>query len=370
MGTAQGRTNVIGMGTADMDYHCAPEIKAAFKPIYEQNTYNYKFKSDDYYESLVSFFAKKYDLKIEKSWLSNVPGTIGAVHIALNRFSKPGDYILMQSPYFTPLKNAIETSGRNFITNPLKLVDSHFEIDFKDFEEKIKQFKPRIFLMVNPQNPTGRVFTQQELERMVDICYENNVLIISDEVHFMITRNGHRHIPILAVSDKAREIAIQIFSFSKGFNIMDLPHAMVLIANKKLNSEWQKYIIPFSFDYTTNIYAVTAVTTIAEGKADGWKKELDAYLDRNLNYFISEVKKRNLPIKPIKPEAGFILWIDCRKSGLNLDKIDQEFLNKANISLNNGLEHGKDGKGFVRMNFAVTFATMQKVIDNLTKMFA
>lgn len=164
------------------------------------------------------------------------------------------------------------------------LSGQRYEIDFEDFEQKIKQYHPTVFLLINPHNPTGRVFTQEELDRMVTICTANGVRIISDEVHFLVTFDGHRHIPILAVSEKARKISVQIFSFSKGFNIMSLPHGMVLIADEQMQKAWQEYLMPYNFHYASNSYSIAAVTAIAGGAGDQWLKDVTEYLKGNLDF--------------------------------------------------------------------------------------
>lgn len=365
----EGRSDVIGMGTADLDYACPPCIKEVFRPIWEDNTYNYKVKPDTYFEAIKQWFRIRYDLPIQEEWMSNIPGTIAAVCIAIKKFSCREDYIMMQTPYFNPLRQTIEGTGRKFLENPLTLRDQHYEIDFEDFEKKIVDYHPAIFLLINPHNPTGRVFTQGELERMVDICAAHGVRIISDEVHFLVTYNSHRHIPILAVSDKAKEIAIQIFSFSKGFNMMSLPHGVVLIANEVMQREWRDYLMPYNFHYASNSYAIAAATAVAGSKGDAWLCELTRYLKGNLDFFVEEVEKYHLPLMPLPPEAGYLLWIDCRETNIPPEKLSQRFLSEAGIQLNNGLEHGKEGKGFVRMNFAVTRSCLEKAFDRMMRMF-
>lgn len=365
----KGRDDIIGMGTADMDFTCAPCIRKVLQPICEENTYNYRFKPESYFQSVIRWFRENYQLDVKKDWMSNVPGTIGAVRLVMEKFSEKGDYVLMHTPYFTPLRSAIEASGRKFLGNAMKLQGGRYEIDFDDFEKKIKEYKPSIFLLVNPQNPTGRVFTREELEKMVDICAAHQVKIISDEVHFLITYEDYKHIPILAVSEKAREIAIQVFSFSKGFIIMSLPHGIVFIANEKMQKEWMDYLIPYSFAYASNSYAIAAVTAVTGGEADDWLEQVTAYLTANRDYFIEEVRRRKLPITPLKPEASFLFWIDCRESGIDPEKVDEVFMEQAGIQLNNGLEHGEEGRGFVRMNFAVTRATLDAALDRIEKIF-
>lgn len=363
------RDDIIGMGTADMDFECAPCIKEALRAVAEENIYHYKFKPEGYYQSVIRWFRDKYGLEIKKKWMSNVPGTIGAIRLVLERFSREGDYVLMQTPYFAPLKNTIIGAGRHFLENPMIETKGRFEIDFTDFEEKIRIYQPSVFLLVNPQNPTGRVYTMEELDRMVEICAKYHVKIISDEVHFLVTYEDHKHIPILAVSETARKIAIQIFSYSKGFNIMSLPHGIVLISDEEMQKQWTEFLTPYSFGYASNSFAIAAVTAAAGGAADEWLEQVKEYLQGNRELFISEVERRKLPIRPFKPEAGFLFWIDCRKSGIVPEMLGEMFMEKAGIRLNNGLDHGEAGRGFVRLNFAVTKAQLLEALDRMEKMF-
>ncbi len=365
----EGKNDIIGMDTADMDYECAPIIKEKMSKVLEENTYNYKNLQDEYFESITNFFQRNYDLNVKKEWLTSIPGTLAAIRILLGCFSNKGDNIIMQTPYFGPLEMIIERSSCNFIKNPMVLKNNHYEIDFEDFEAKVKKYQPRIFILVNPTNPIGRVLTKEELERLVTICYENNVLIISDEVHFLITYDDYKHIPILALNEKARKIAIQVFSMSKGFNIMSLPHAMMLIADKDLMKKWYEYYYGYEFFYATNSFSIAAVSAATSPQAQEWLVEVTSYLQENINIFTNYLLEKNLPLKVIQPEASYLVWLDCTKSGLNLTKLSDIFLNEAGISLNNGLDHGEDGKGFVRINLAVTRDVLMDALNRIEKLF-
>lgn len=365
----EGREDILGMGTADMDYFCAPCVKDATQAVCEENTFNYRKKPDAYYEAISGWFCRKYDMTVEKEWVRELPSTVGTVRLTIGAFCKPSDYILMQTPCFTPLKAAIEGAGCRFLENPMILRDGRYELDFGDFEEKIKTYRPSMFLLVSPQNPTGRVFAKEELDRMVDICEKYNVLILSDEVHFLITYDGHAHTPILALSEKARKISIQVFSFSKGYNIMGLPHAMTLIPNPELRRRWDSYLVPFDFHYVVNAFSIAVVTAIASGEGDTWLEEVTAYLKSNRDYFVEAVKERGLPIKPLIPEASYLFWIDCSETGITPEKLGDAFMEQAGISLNNGLEHGEVGRGFIRLNFAVTREHLELAVERIAKMF-
>ena len=365
----EGRNDIIGMGTADMDFACPPCIRQTAQQICNENTFNYRAKPDHYYNSLTGWYRRRYGLEISRDWLTNIPATLGAIRFLIGHFAKAGDRVIMQTPHFSPLQRAIEASGCELILNPLHLTDGRYELDLEDFEQKIKEHRPAMYILVNPHNPTGRAFTQEELDRMISICYENHVLVLSDEVHCLITYGEENHIPLLALSDKARNIGIQVMAMSKGFNTMGLPHAIIMIADPKMQKSWTDYILPFDFYYASNAYALSAFTAITDGLADDWLADVTGYLEGNLDLFCREVLRRNLPIRPLRPEAGYLLWIDCRDSGLDQDHLADAFLAKAGISLADGLEFGEAGRGFVRMNFAVTRETLLAVIDRLERMF-
>lgn len=362
--------DMIGMGTADLDFTCAPCIRDALVPIAEENCYNYRQHTEEYYNAVTGWYERNYNLKIEKDWLSNVPSTIGAVRIALGILGKPGDAVIAQTPVFGPLKWAVEGADQQLICNPMKAVNGHYEIDFDDFEAKIRQYHPSAYLLVNPHNPTGRVYTREELERLVDICYANGVRIISDEVHCLVLYEGHRHTPILAVSQKAQEISIQIVSLSKGFNIMSLPHAIITVAEPEMRKAWMRQIQAHSFGYAVNSFAIAAVTSIMKGEADEWMQALTAYLKKNLQETLDFIQEHRLPLVPYVPEGSFLLWLDCRNAGIGTKHLDRFFLEKAHIHLDDGEDNfGPEGEGFIRINFAVTNQTLKEALERIRTAF-
>lgn len=363
-------SDVIGMGTADLDFSCAPCIRQALIPIAEENCYNYRQHTSEYYNAVCEWYQRNYGLEVKREWLSNVPSTIGAVRMALDIFAEKGDSIIVQTPVFSPLKWAVEGADQRLISNPMKAVNGHYEIDFEDFEKKIKQYHPSVFLLVNPHNPTGRVYTREELERLVDICFENHIRIISDEVHCLVLYEGRRHIPILAVNQKAQEISIQIVSLSKGFNIMSLPHAIITIAEPDIRKAWLRQIQAYSFGYAVNSFSIAAVTSIMKGEADEWMKELTEYLKKNLQDILDFIQENQLPLIPYIPEGSFLLWLDCRNAGIGTKQLDRFFLDKAGIHLDDGEENfGPEGEGFIRINFAVTNQVLKEALNRILDAF-
>ncbi|MBR2592844.1 MAG: aminotransferase class I/II-fold pyridoxal phosphate-dependent enzyme [Oscillospiraceae bacterium] len=362
--------DVIGMGTADLDFYCAPGIRNALMKVAEENCYNYRQHPDEYYSAVCNWYHGNYGLDVQKEWLSNVPSTIGAIRMALGILAEPGDKVIVQTPVFGPVTTAIEGAGLVQIDNPMTVATDRYEIDFDDFEAKVRRFRPKVFLMVNPHNPTGRAFSGIELERLIDICYENGVKVISDEVHCLIIYEGHRHTPVLAVSDRAREIAIQVLSLSKGYNIMSLPHAIVTVADPGLREAWDRQIASFSFGYAVNSFAIAAVTAILKGEANERMGELKRYLKRNIDETIRFISDQRLPLKPYTPEAGFLLWIDCRNAGIGEENLDTFFMERCHIHLDDGeKEFGPCGRGFIRINLAVTNKVLKQALERIRSIF-
>lgn len=360
-----GRADVIGMGTADLDYFCPPAVQEAFRRIVEENTYNYRAKPDSYYQTVLGWYRRMYGLDLAPEMLSAVPGTILAVYLALRVVTCPGASVIAQSPYFGPVKSAAEAAGCTFIPNPMRFDGERFVLDLADFEEKVRTHRPMAFVLVNPHNPTGRVFTRQELESLVEICLRYDVKIVSDEVHSLVVYDGLHHIPALAVSEAARAISIQIVSASKGFNLMGLPQAIVAVAEPTLLARWKRALDNRDMDYGANPFATAALTACLDGSSDAWLRELTAYLDGNRRRIAAFFAERGIPITGPLPEASFVYWGNCSALGIPDAQIPSFFLEKAGVAVNGGTHYGPDGSGYVRMNFAVTRAHLDEALERI-----
>ncbi|MBQ3078181.1 MAG: aminotransferase class I/II-fold pyridoxal phosphate-dependent enzyme [Clostridia bacterium] len=363
---SDGRADVIGMNTADLDYPCPPSVKEATRAIWEENTFNYRYKPDSYFEAILGWYRRQYGLELERGWLYNVPSTLGAVQLALERLAAPGDAVLVHTPCFGPIQSQLRLGGYRMVESPLRLVDGRYEMDLADFEKTLKSERPKVFLMVNPHNPTGRVFTKEELTALVDLCDRYGAKIVSDEVHSLIL-HGCRHTPILAVSERAQAISVQVVSMSKGFNLMGLPHAIVAVADPVLREKMAAAVGAHSFGYASNAYCIAAVTAVLDGRADDWLRDVTAYIGENIKAALAFFKERLPQLVPIAPEGSFLLWLDCRALGLPPAELDRFFLDKAGIDLSNGASFGPEGEGFVRLNLAVTRATLEEALSRIER---
>ena len=303
-----GRKDVIGMGTADLDYCCPECIKKACLAVAQENVYNCRKLPDTYFQAVTGWYQRKYSLNLEPDWLSNIPSSIGAIRIALSALTCPGDTVIMQSPFFGPLAQAV-------------------------------------------------------LEKLVALCEKYNVKIISDEVHGLIIYPGKKHIPILCVSAAARARSVQVTSMSKGFNLMALPHAIIAIADPSLREAWHKTSDPFDFYYASNPFSVAAVTKVMDGSADQWLAGVTDYLQKNRDMAVSFLQREVPGMTVTVPEGSFLLWIDC--SGLNLAHPAEFLLEKARVSVNDGAAFGNAYGQFIRVNFALTRQKLQEALERI-----
>ncbi len=253
------------------------------------------------------------------------------------------------------------------VTSSLKLIGDKYEFDFEDFEKQIVEHKVKMYILINPQNPSGRVFTKQELLTMGEICLKHNVLIVSDEIHANTVYSGHKHIPICKVSPQIEDNSIMLCSPSKAFNIQGLTYAVVVIKNKKLNDEFEIARAGYDFNFATNLFSIVA-TQAAYSECEKWLSDCIDYLEDNLNYMEKFIKDNIPEIKLIRPEGAYMAWLDFRSFGKTSQELYDLLFNKYKLALTFGETFGTDGEGFERINFACHRSTLQQALDRLLKM--
>jgi cystathionine beta-lyase len=249
------------------------------------------------------------------------------------------------------------------LENELKIVDGKYEIDFEDFEKKAKEAK--VFLFCSPHNPTGRVFTKYELEKLAKICKENGVIIVSDEVHADLVYEGVSHIPIASLKD-AKDITVTLNAPSKTFNIAGIVNAYAIVENDSLRRKFSEVFERFSLTQHTPISLVSTVA--AYEKSDAWLVELLKYLKANHEYILERLEA--MPkIKAMPLEATFLLWLDCRELGFSDEELKEFFVKEVKLGLNTGVSFGKGGAGFMRLNFAVSRSVLEEALDRLKRVY-
>ncbi|MDD2207677.1 MAG: PatB family C-S lyase [Aminobacterium sp.] len=362
-----GRDDLLAMWVADMDFTAPPEVIEVLKERVDHGIFGYTGKTESYFESIVQWVDKRHDWKIKPEWICHSPGVVPALSMAVLALTQPGDGIILQTPVYPPFYSSASGQGRHIVENPLVLRDGHFEIDFDDLEKKIDPSVKMLFLC-NPHNPTGRVWTEEELRKIGEICVRHNLIIVSDEIHSDIIYKGFRHIPIASLSDEIAARTITCIAPSKTFNIAGLSTSAIIIPDEDLRAQYTS-ILKFLHIDSGNIFGTFALEA-AYRKGEPWLEELIEYLEGNVN-FIEEFLKENISsIKLIRPEGTYVPFIDCRELGLSGDELLDLFVNKARVAMNNGAWFGKGGEGFMRINIAAPRTVIKEGLERIARAVA
>jgi cystathionine beta-lyase len=355
---------IIGCGTADMDFKSPKEVTNALIKKAKSGIYGYEFKSEQYFQSIINWNKKLYNWNIKKEWISNSPGIWAGIRIAIDTFSTTGDLILSHTPTFHPIDSIIEQSGRKSLKADMKVKGGRYEIDFFDLENKLK-LGTKIFVLVNPHNPTGRVFSKQELKRIGLLCKKYKVLVLSDEVYGPLAFDKFEHTPFSSIDDFS-DFSITFNAVSKPFNLQGLTHAILIAPNKELLARYNASLVGYDFDFATNIFSLAAMEAAYTHGFD-WLQNLKMQLKENIEYCRKFVKE-NLPeIKVFEPEGLFMIWLDCSQLNLDFEQLEKLFFTKAKLSPTFGKVFGNEYSNFVRLNLGCTLDRWKEILNRLEK---
>jgi len=359
-----GKSDLLPLWVADMDFAIAPEIQEALEQRLKHPIFGYNYLLPSFYEAAVNWVKNHYNWQIKKEWLLYTPGIVTGINIAVETLTAPGDCILIQTPVYDPFYEAATLHGRRLLTNPLLLKDNRYEIDFTNLEMKLSQAK--LFILCNPHNPGGRVWTQDELLAVGRLCAKYNVKVISDEIHADLIYDGYTHTAFASLENFA-DFCVTCYSPSKSFNLAGLCTSILVIPTREMFQKVEKYIQEMHL-YLGNCFGNTALIA-AYTKGEDWLHALLSYLQANRD-FLKEYLTRNLPaIEMMEPEATFLAWLNCRKLNLNDDELQAILINEAGLALNLGRMYGEEGSGFVRLNFGCPRSLLEKACARLNKAF-
>ncbi len=362
-----GNPDVIPLWVADMDFKTPDFIVEAVKKRAEHEIYGYSTKPDSFFASIVQWMKKRHNWDIQSNWIAFSPGVVPALSLCVLAFTNPGDKIIVQSPVYHPFFSCIKNNGRQIVNNSLKEENGRYSFDLEGLE-KIIDSRTKMIFISNPHNPVGRVWTNEELEKLAEICLKHEILILSDEIHSDLIFQPHKHIPIASISEEIANLSITTIAPSKTFNIAGLSTSALIIPNKKILSIYNNMLDTIHIGMG-NIFGVAALES-AYRNGEEWLEQLMNYLNENLNY-LSDYFEKNLPkIKVIKPEGTYLVWLDFRELNLSQKELNQKLIQDAKVGLNDGTMFGEGGKGFQRMNIACQKATLEKAFINLKKHFS
>lgn len=344
-----GTNNLLPMWVADMDFLTAPCVMEALKDRLEQGIFGYTTRPSSYNESIVNWLDNRFSWKINQEWLMFSPAVITSISLLIQNLTQKNDKIMIQEPVYSPFHSIVESNERNLVISPLvKLDDGSYVMDYEDIEAKIKDVK--VFILCNPHNPVGRVWTREELTRLGEICLKHNVLVISDEIHSDIILKNHKHTPFASISKEFRENTITCMAPTKTFNLAGLQSSFLVISNPYYYEVMDK---AFSIlDIKRNNAFSLVATEAAYNYGEDWLYELIKYIEDNVDFAIDYIKNHIPQLKVKKPEGTYLLWVDF--SNLNVDKKDLKnaLINKGRIALSDGSSFGIGGDGYYRINLA------------------
>ena len=355
--------DVLPLWVADMDFKTSSIVLDKIKERVEHGIFGYTETGDNYFDALYSWLDKNHNFKIEKRWVVKTPGVVFAIASAIKAFTNEGDAVLIEQPVYYPFSGVIRDNKRRVVSNDLVLTDNKYHIDFDDFEKKIVENKIKLFVLCNPHNPVGRVWTKDELIKLIDICIKHDVIIFSDEIHADFTYEGYTHIPLINADERIKDYCIIATAPTKTFNLAGLQISNIIIPGEEIRRKFIKDVDAVGYSEANTIGIVACEAAYRYGQE--WYEELKKYLKGNLD-FVRDYLERELPqIKLIEPEGTYLIWLDFRGLSLCERELEELIVKKAGLWLDNGAIFGRTGAGFQRINIATNRSVLKEALDRI-----
>lgn len=356
--------DLLPVWVADMDFRMPQPAIDAVKQRADQGIFGYGLLPDGYFEAVRNWFADRYGWQVERPWLVTTPGVVFALSLAVRTFTQFGDAVLIQPPVYYPFKSIIQEAGdRRLVQAPLVYEDDGYRIDFKAFEQVVEREKPKMFLLCNPHNPVGRVWTAEELCRLGQICLDHGVLVASDEIHADFARPGFAHTVFASLDPRFADNCIVCTAPSKTFNLAGLQVSNIFIPNADLRHRYKEAYRALGLS-SANTLGLTAAQACYEHGAD-WLAQLKDYLEGNHAELGAYLARHAPQLRVVEPQSTYLVWVDCRALGLTDEQLRQAVERKAKLWVDFGSMFGKEGEGFVRLNIACPRSTVREMARRL-----
>ena len=360
-----GNSELLPMWVADMDFATPDFIVDAIKERLEHPIFGYTIEPERYRDAIITWIASHHGWAVKREWICYIPGIVKGIAMAINALLKAGDKIIIQPPVYHPFRNVAAHNGFEIVENPL-LVDSNgsYSIDF-DHLERVADKNCRLLILANPHNPIGILWQRETLIRLADFCHSRGIIVISDEIHSDMALWGKRHIPFASVSDKAAQCSITFGAPSKTFNIAGIVTSYAIVPNDKLRNKFFGWMEGNELNHPDIFAPIATIAAFENGEP--WRREMIEYIEGNIEFTIEYCKQHIPQIVAIRPEASFLVWLDCRGLNMPHTEIVKLFTEKANLALNDGAMFGTQGEGFMRLNVGTTRATLEKALKQLQR---
>ncbi len=363
-----GKEDLLPLWVADMDFRAPqPVIDALVKRV-KHGIFGYTGPDPiRYNSSIVNWFKRRHSWTLHEDWLVFSPGIVQACTYLIQRFTNPGDKVIIQDPVYYPFASIIKNNGRRVVSNQLELDESYYQMNFDDLEEKAKDPRTKALILCSPHNPVGRVWSREELTRLGEICIENDILVISDEIHCDLVYPKYKHIVFASISEEFAQNSVTCTAGSKTFNLAGFQHSNVIISNDKLRDRFKVQMEANALTIPNAFGALALQVAYDEGEE--WLNSLIQVLERNLDFLKSFID-RNLPtVSVIDPEGTYLVWLDFRGVGLDHKELEKKMLEEAKLALDSGYKFGAGGEGFERINIACPLSILKESLERITQAF-
>jgi cystathionine beta-lyase len=343
-----GRDDLLPLWVADMDFETPPFITEALRQRLDHSLFGYTVVPEELWSTIIQWVRDHHQWEVRREWLTYIPGIVKGIGMAVNVFSQEGDKVIIQPPVYHPFRLTPQGNKREVVYNPLKqLSDGYYEMDFDQLEQ-VTDEHCKLLILSNPHNPAGICWKQETLQRLAHFCHEHHILVLSDEIHSDMALFGHRHVPFATVSEEAAQCSITFGAPSKTFNIAGIVSSYAIVPNDSIRRRFYTWLEANEFNDPPLFSPIATIAAYQQGET--WLKEMLDYVEGNIR-FLEDFFQQHLPkIKPLRPQASFLVWLDCRGLGFTHEQLIDLFVNKAHLALNDGEMFGAGGEGFMRMN--------------------
>lgn len=357
-----GSDDVLAMWVADADFEAPPAVVKAIKERAEHGIYGYSIRPETYFETIATWSKRRYNWELNPEWISFSPGVVPGIAMAIQAFTTPGDKIVVQPPVYFPFFSTVIGMGRQLVENPLKREGNTYLFDFDDLRRKIDN-RTKMLILCSPHNPVGRVWQREELHELASICLENNILVLSDEIHADLTFAGQQHIPLASLGSHIAQQTITAIAPSKTFNIAGLSTSSFIFPNQHLRDDFNN-LLNTTHLWLGNLFG-TVASIAAYREGEEWLNAMLNYVYENYLLVKNTLAKEVPQIQVIQPEGTYLLWLDC--SGLNMsdEELKAFFVKKARVAMNPGSMFGTGGSGFQRINVACPRSVIREALQRI-----
>ena len=349
--------NILPMWVADMDFRVPQPVIDALKRVAEYGVFGYSTVPQSYYDAVIDWIRKRHNWEVEEEWLVFTPGVIAAINILVRTFTSPGDQVIVQTPGYYPFFNAITNNDREIFDNPMNLENDLYVMDFDDLQDKINT-RTKMIILCSPHNPVGRVWKEQELTRLGQLCLENDILVVSDDIHCDLVYDGFEHVPFASISKEFADRSVTCTSASKTFNLPGLKTSNIIIPNPGLREAFSSMLRSCGIS-SPNIFGIAA-TEAAYRYGEAWLEQLLVYLQGNMAFLEQYASTRIPGLRIIPLQGTYLAWLDFRGCGINREKLGNFVREDARVALQPGTIFGCREEGFERMNIACPRSTLEE----------